>query len=187
VDVDDLEARIGARLDAGDLEGAITVALRGYGPQLLGYVYATVRDDAIAGDIFAMACEDMWKGIAAFRRESSFRTWAYQVTWHAASRFLRDPFRHRAQLLATGQASELAAEVRSTTALHLKTSSKDALDEIRAELSPEERTLLILRVDRDLSWPEIACVVDEPEATLRKRFQRLTERLRERVRERGLL
>ncbi len=186
-DVDELEASIADRVDAGDLDGALTVALRGYGPRLLGYVHAIVRDEGNAGDIFAMACEDLWKGLAAFRRESSFRTWAYQVTWHAASRFLRDPYRRRGQELATGQAAALAAEVRSTTALHLRTSSKDALDEIRAELSPDERTLLVLRVDRDMSWPEIAGILDVPEPTLRKRFERLTTRLRERVRERGLL
>jgi RNA polymerase sigma-70 factor (ECF subfamily) len=192
VDGDELEARITAHLDAGDRTAAVTEAIRGYGPQLLGYVHAIVRDDTAAGEVFSIACEDMWKGIAGFRRESLFRTWAYKLTWHAASRYLRDPQRSRQQRLATDDAAKLAAEVRSTTAIHLRRASKDALAEIRATLSPEEQTLLVLRIDRELSWPEIARVLDDAgeataENTLRKRFERLTVRLRDEMKARGLL
>jgi RNA polymerase sigma-70 factor, ECF subfamily len=185
--LDDVEAQIGAHLDAADHAGAVTIAIRGYGPELLSYVYAVVRDEANANDVFSIACEDMWRGIAGFRRESSFRTWAYQLSWHAAARFLRDPRRKRAERLGTDAAAKLAAEVRSTTALHLRKSSKDALDEIRAALPPDEQTMLILRIDRELGWAEVAGVLGETEPTLRKRFERLTSRLREQLRARGLL
>jgi RNA polymerase sigma-70 factor (ECF subfamily) len=187
VDADELEGRIAKLLGAGDRDAAVTAAIRGYGPQLLGYIHAVVRDDAGAAEVFAIACEDMWRGIGQFRAESLFRTWAYRLSWHAASRYLRDPKRARHQRLDTGAAAQLAAEVHSTTALHLRRTSKDALAEIRAGLEPDEQSLLILRVDRGLTWPEIAKIVDDAEGTLRKRFERLTERLRDAMKERGLL
>jgi RNA polymerase sigma-70 factor (ECF subfamily) len=62
----------------------------------------------------------------------------------------------------------------------------------RARLSPEERALLVLRLDRDLAWREVATVLSadgEPvdEAALRKRFERLKAKLAQLAREEGLL
>jgi RNA polymerase sigma-70 factor (ECF subfamily) len=192
IDHAELEARIGARLDAGDLSGAATEAIRGFGPQILGYLVSIVRDESSASDVFSAFCEDLWRGIGTFRRDASFRTWAYTLAWHAAVRSLRDPFRKRGGRLDTGAAEALANQVRSTTALHLRDTSKEALAKIRANLAPEEQTLLVLRIDQDLSWTEIAHVLagsGEPpsEAMLRKRFERLKEKLRREAEALGLL
>ena len=189
-----IEAHIAACLDAGDAAGAATVGIREYGPQILGYIASVVRDETAASEVFSSFCEDLWRGIAGFRRDASFRTWAYTLAWHAASRALRDPYRRRATPLATTDAGKLALEVRSTTALHLRDASKDALAAMRDALDPEEQTLLVLRIDRDLSWSEIARVLADDagvtalsEAALRKRFERLKEKLRADAVARGLL
>lgn len=59
---------------------------------------------------------------------------------------------------------------------------------MRRKLEPEEQTLLILRLDRGLSWDELATVMAPASAaTLRKRFERLRERISELVRANGLL
>jgi RNA polymerase sigma-70 factor (ECF subfamily) len=191
-DTGDVEAGILARLEAHDEAGAATLAIRRLGPPILGYIVAVVRDEDDANEVFSMFCEDLWRGIGAFRRESSFKTWAYKVAWHATLRLLRDPSRRRGRALATNEAEGLAAEVRSTTALHLRTGSKDALADMRAKLLPEEQALLVLRIDRDLSWSEIADVLGDgqgarAEAALRKRFERLKEKLRKEAVARGLL
>jgi RNA polymerase sigma-70 factor (ECF subfamily) len=179
----DIETELATLLDAGDAARAATAAIKGYGPEVLGYLTAILRDDDDAADAFSVFCEDLWRGIAAFRRESSVRTWAYRIAWHAAMRTAREPYRRRKRRLATGAASSLAAEVRSTTLAHLKQNNADRLAEVRRTLTPEEQTLLILRVDRNLSWTEIAHVMAEDgvaldDAALRKRFERLKERLR---------
>jgi RNA polymerase sigma-70 factor (ECF subfamily) len=61
-------------------------------------------------------------------------------------------------------------------------------------LSPEDRELLVLRVDRGLAWNDLARVLSEEDgeldgpaitreaARLRKRFQVLKDRLREMAR-----
>jgi DNA-directed RNA polymerase specialized sigma24 family protein len=66
------------------------------------------------------------------------------------------------------------------------------LEALRATLTPEEQSLLTLRVDRELSWREVAEVMAEEgrpadEPALRKRFGRLKEKLAGAARERGLL
>src|SRR5499433_2271509 len=109
-----IEQQIGSCLDRGDVKQAATEALRGYGPQILAYLAGVLRDDEAAADVFSEFSEDLWRGIGGFRRESSFRTWAYRLAWNAAKQLARDPFRKRGQQLKTGEWSAIAEEVRST-------------------------------------------------------------------------
>jgi RNA polymerase sigma-70 factor (ECF subfamily) len=190
----DLEARIDASLSAGDLSAAATEAIRGYGPQILGYLVAVMRDDEAAYDVFSQFSEDLWRGIGTFRRQCSFRTWAYKIAWNAALRFRRDAFRRRVRRLQTTEVSKIIDEVRSASRIYQQTAVKDRMSEIRASLDPDEQTLLILRVDRSLSWKEIAEIMSDGEGetvsqepALRKRFERLKGKLRTLATEAGLL
>ena len=186
-----VERQIGEQLDAGDLKAAASSIVRAYGPQLLGYLRAILPGDA-ADEAFAVFCEFLWTGLPGFRRESAALTWSYHLAWGAARRILEDPFRRRAEVLSSGAAAELVAEARTTTAAHLKAETARGLEALRAELDIEEQTLLVLRVDRDLSWSDIARVVEDDESTavqarLRKRYERLVDKIRTLARERGLL
>lgn len=189
----EVEARCLEALDRGDHAGAATVVVREYGPQLLGYLCSVLRSDADAGEVFSMFSEDLWRGLPGFRRECPVRVWCYRLAWHAAARFLRDPYRGRGRRLETTELSRLVDEVRSSVFLGRDQARQATLDRLRAALAPDERTLLVLRLDRGLSWAEVALVlaeekgapVDEP--ALRKRFERLKDKLAQRAREEGLL
>jgi RNA polymerase sigma-70 factor (ECF subfamily) len=189
---DALEMRIGELLGAGDHATAATVAVRGYGPQILGYLQAVLRSEDDGAEAFSTFCENLWTGIPGYQHRNSFKAWAYTIAWHAALRIVQDPQRKRQRPLQTSQAEQLALEVRSLTAPHFQTANKDGLAELRQALDPADQTLLILRIDRGLSWSEVAEVVasegeDVSEASLRKRFERIKERVRELAVARGLL
>jgi RNA polymerase sigma-70 factor (ECF subfamily) len=189
----EVEARCLEALDRGDHAGAATAVVREYGPQLLGYLCSVLRSEADAGEVFSMFSEDLWRGLPGFRRECPLRVWCYRLAWHAAARFLRDPYRGRGRRLETNELSRLVEEVRSSVFLGRDQARQATLDRLRASLTPDERTLLVLRLDRGLSWSEVALVlaeelgqpVDEP--TLRKRFERLKDKLAARARDEGLL
>ncbi len=188
----ELEKRILALLDQGDLPGAATEALRGYGPQVLGYLNAVLRNEDDAHDVFSQFAEDLWKGLAGFRRESAVRTWAFRLAWHAAARYARDPYRRRGRPMLTTEASKIAEEVRSTMSTYAPGGRADKLSKLRASLDPDEQTLLILRVDKNMPWEDVAEVLrteGEPAspAALRKRFERLKEKLGRLAREQGLI
>ena len=188
----DLEPRILALLAAGDLSGSATEALRGYGPQILGYLTAVMRDEDDAHDVFSQFAEDLWRGLPGFRRESSIRTWAFRLAWHAASRYARDPYRKRHRPILTTEASKIAEQVRSTMSTYSPGGRADRLLKLRESLEPEEQTLLILRVDKAMPWEDVAEVLradGEPAtpAALRKRFERLKEKLGRLAREQGLI
>jgi RNA polymerase sigma-70 factor (ECF subfamily) len=153
--------------------------IRDYGPELLGYLTAIMRNDDWARDVFAQFCENMWRGLPAFRRECSVRTWCYVLAWNAGRRFDRDEYRRRVRRLETSEVGKLAQQV---TSMSLRV-DRGVAERLRASLDPYEQTLLILRVDRGLSWDEVTCVLSSPEDpvnkdALKKRFERVKARLR---------
>ena len=128
----------------------------------------------------------------ARQEDSSVRPWVYTRAWHAFLRAERDAYRRHGTPLITEELSRVAAEVRSTTALHLRSEAKDAIASLREHLSPAEQSLLVLRVDRGLSWAEVSAVMSTFEDPLdsraaAKRFQRVKDKLRTLATEAGLL
>ncbi len=187
-----LEAELRRKVEAGDLDGAMTSAIKGYGPELYGFLAGLARDHDKAGDLFSSLCEQLWKHLANFRWESSFRVWAYAVARNEFLRSLRGAAKAQRNI-PLSRVSSIAAvvdQVRTTTALHLRTEVKDAFARLRESLDPEDHMLLGLRVDRRMAWNDIARVLGSPDdaverdaAALRKRFERLKKRLRELARE----
>jgi RNA polymerase sigma-70 factor (ECF subfamily) len=183
------EHEIRAACTTASWEAAATIAIRSYGPELLGYLNAMLRDPTHADDVFSDVCEDLWRGLPGFAWQSSFRTWAYTVTRNACMSFVRGTHRRRSVALSSTALEAIAAEVCTGTASFLRTETKDKLAEVRASLDPDDQTLLILRVDRKLPWRDIAQVfepdgatpaaLDRRAAALRKRLERLKDELRE--------
>jgi RNA polymerase sigma-70 factor (ECF subfamily) len=133
----------------------------------------------------------VWRGFPTWEARASARAWAYSVAWNAAGRLFRDPWHRRRRKLQTSVASKLAAAVLSSSRLDLER-REAGLEQLRAILTPEEQSLLVLRVDRELSWGEVAVAMGERDdvaslAALRKRFERLKAKLALGARARGLL
>ena len=173
-------------LSEGNQAGAATLVLEAHGTELLGYLFAVAPTPDVAEELYAELCEHVWRALPSFRFASSIRTWSYTI----ARNLLRDELRRRrrSKVIAISDAPEVAARaelIRTTTLAFLRTDVKDRLSRIRDELDPDDRTLLILRVDRQLAWRDIAIIMADAEGDpgqvvprLRKRFQRLKQRLR---------
>jgi RNA polymerase sigma-70 factor (ECF subfamily) len=193
VDASPLEVELKGLADAGSFTAATTRAIEGYGSELLGYLCALSPTNAEAEELFSDLCERLWRALPQFRWSSSFRTWAYAIARNLA----RDGHRRRkrANEVALDEAPEIAQRaiaVRTTTMMCMRTETKKRFDELRAALDEDERTLLVLRVDRRMPWRDIARVMaddgddlDRLSASLRKRFERVKERLRTHLAERG--
>ncbi len=195
-----LDERVRQLVESGRQADAATMALRALGPQVLGYLSGVMGSEADADDVFASASERVWRSLAKFEWRCSLRTWVYMVAHREISRFRQRAKRHldgRVRISELRSQSVLA-EVRSSVSAALRSEREQKLAKLRAELSEEERALLVLRVDRELPWDEIALIVadgaeawsDEERkreaARLRKRFQIVRERLASRVREEQL-
>jgi RNA polymerase sigma-70 factor, ECF subfamily len=189
----DVEAEVRRCCDAGDYHAAATAAIQGLGPELLGFLVVIVGDHNDAGDVFGDVCVRLWKSLPAFRWDSSLRTWSYVLARRAAyaHRQSRADWRERhVRISDVPEIDDLILRMRTTTMARLHEQRQTRAERLRAKLTPDEQALLILRVDRELEWREIARVLAEEDeldddevtraaANLRKRFERLRERLRE--------
>ena len=176
----DVVEREVARLNQeGKRKELATLVVENYGPEVLAFLVVFLNDRVDAHDAFGLACEDLWKGLPGFEGRSSIKTWFYVLARHAALR-LRRSQRHR-RAAPVSEISEVAAAVQSRTDPYLRSEMKAGVAAIRAELEESDRALLVLRVDQEMGWNEIASVMSEPEASkeeiartaarLRKRFQ----------------
>lgn len=207
------EGTIREHLQRGDVDGAATRALRLYGAEIFGFLLALYKGDAPAADEgFARFSEQLWRGLSGFAWGSSLRTWAYGVARNAFRAEKRAANRRNRRFALfpheAGSPSgssprnplEAAiAEVRSKTRSSVRAARSSKIAELRASLAPEDQMLLILRVDRDLQWIELARIFlggeEEPtehalsreSARLRKRFQLIKKRLLDLGKERGLV
>lgn len=194
----ELDAQVRALGGAGRWDDATALVLRRYGDELALYLIAIARSHDDGNDAFAQFTVDLWRGLPGFRGDASVRTWCYRLARHALARLLRAPARRRHVAMPSQALADLAAEVRSRTATYLQTEIKDRVRALREQLDPDDQTILVLRVDRDLAWRDIARVMadegdelPEPElvrraATLRKRFERIKDELRALARAAGL-
>jgi RNA polymerase sigma-70 factor, ECF subfamily len=190
------EADIKRLFDRRDFAGATTAALRLYGPEILGLLCSMHRDEDEAGDAFSQFAERLWTSMERFEWKCSMRTWAYVLARRASHDVRRAEHRHEKRgvsLSAAEGLDALVAKVRTATLTILRTETKTALQKLREELPDEDQLLLVLRVDRQLAWDDLARVFDsdadpkKESARLRKRFQLVKEKLFALGKERGLI
>jgi RNA polymerase sigma-70 factor (ECF subfamily) len=191
-----VEGEARALAASGDVNGAVTVGIQGYGDEVYSFVTSRVRDDDVAADIFGQACADLLTSLPTFQWRCSLRTWFYRLARASAVRYQKQPANRPDRRVALSQVSDAMDQVRSRTLLHRRSEVKDRLRALRDQLDPDEQQLLILRVDRDLGWNDIAEIVDDNDdpqaiarasARLRQQFQTLKDRLRELAIADGLL
>ena len=193
-----IEKSIETLLAAGNTAEAATVVLREYGGEILGHLMGRLPNEDDAREVFAMFTEDLWRAIAHVTIRTSMRAYAYALARNAASRYLVRHVRRARRGVPIGEAGPsdaFVAVARTVTPTYLRTETKTAFQELRAELSEEDRAILALRLDRQLEWREIAEALSDGETTdltresarLRKRFESIRRQLGRLARERGLL
>jgi RNA polymerase sigma-70 factor (ECF subfamily) len=197
-----LEREIRRRIDEGDIAGAATLAIRGYGAEIYGFLITFHRDEEDAAEVFSIFSERLWRDLPTFRGDCAMRTWAYMLARHSALNHRRDRRRRERRQVAWPEGSALSGivdQVRSETASYLRSERRARFAALRESLPREDQMLLVLRVDRGLAWSDLARVLREDAgplgedglkreaARLRKRFQLLKERLLELGRQAGVV
>jgi RNA polymerase sigma-70 factor, ECF subfamily len=193
------DAEVRAAVAAGDLERAATAVIADLGAEVYGFVRASLDNDHDADDVFAETCTRLWRGLGDFAWRCSVRTWVYVIARNEIARFARGSRRRRHAQATPSRLDEVAAKARTETLSVLRAPKIDKLRALRDELPTDDRMLLVLRVDRDLSWEDVALAflgedcdlkLDEiarETARLRKRFQLIRRRLASRARDEGLV
>ncbi len=196
--MEDVELAIREASQRGDFQEAAKRGLEQYKVEIYSFLCARLRSEADAHEVYSQLSEDVWRGIASFGWRCSFRTWLYTLARHAAMRFERSPANQAKRHERLSQVGEPIVVERSRTRPYMRTDVKDRFAAFRETLSPDEQSLLVLRIDRELSWDEVARILydgddtDEAEmkrqaTNLRQRFRQLKTRLQEWAKSEGIL
>lgn len=185
---DPRDAELRALIMRGEHERATEEALRTYGPELVGWLCSILPTNADAHDAFSRMSEELWKSLRRFDGRCAVRTWCYMLARHAAARIRGRSGKRREVLVSQIPSLQQAVTRIWNTSSQEARRTRDVYAQIRTELTEEDQTLLVLRVDRNLAWRDIAQVLLGEDArpaelarkstALRKHFERVKDRLR---------
>ena len=186
------ESAIVAELKAGS-EEAYAWLIGEFHQPIYGLVYRILTDPADAADTTQEVFLKVFRGMRHFQCESSLKTWIYRIAVHEASNRRRWWFRHKAHetsmepvendLTGSGQGVRETLVDRSDSPF-----DSAAHEEVRARVEEElrkvpepYRSTLILRDLEDMSYEEIAEVMEISLGTVKSRLTRGREALKRRL------
>jgi RNA polymerase sigma-70 factor (ECF subfamily) len=196
------EARFRQLYDTDDIAGLATEFVKLHGADIMGFIAGRMGRSADVSEVFSMFAEEFWKDLPRFRWECTLRGFAYILARNAVVRFSTASRRESKRRLNINEAGEYARTVehmRTATPDYMKSEIKSRMQEIRRQLSDIDQQLLVLKVDKKLSWKELAVVlgeakpgsadelIDREAARLRKRMQLIKDRLRRLAEAEGLI
>ncbi len=198
-----IEKRTKEAFQAADYKTATSIFLHHYRNDIYTFLLGRLSyNETDAEDVLSEFQEDFCKGLPGFRWRCTLRSWAYRLAWNAACRFLKDPYRKPERHLPLSQQSRIAqtsAGQRSETKKYLRTETKSWLCRIRKQLTDDEQALLVLRVNKKMSWRELAMImsdggetldetdINRTSARLRQRFTKVKTKIKELARDDGML
>jgi len=184
------ESAVVAELKAGS-EEAYAWLIGEFHQPIYSLVYRIVNDPSDAADTTQEVFLKVFRGMKHFHGESSLKTWIYRIAVHEASNRRRWWFRHKSRETsmepADGNPATLAPK---DTLVDERESPFDnvAHQEVRRRVEQELRnvaepfrTTLILRDLEEMSYEEIAEVMEVSLGTVKSRLTRGRDALRKRL------
>jgi RNA polymerase sigma-70 factor (ECF subfamily) len=186
------EAAIVAELKAGS-EVAFEWLIAQYNQPVYSLVYRMLDDPSDAADTTQEVFIKVFRGIKRFNADSSLKTWIYRIALHEASNHRRWFFRHKAQETSIEPRAEAEDEhahcIKDTLVDDGKSPLENIYDEeLKARVEQELRSLaepyrttVILRDIEELSYEQIAEVMQTSLGTVKSRLVRGRDALRKRL------
>jgi RNA polymerase sigma-70 factor (ECF subfamily) len=187
------EASLVAELKAGS-EEAYAWLLAQFQQPVYSLVYRIVNDPADAADTTQEVFLKVFRGMRLFNGSSSLKTWVYRIAVHEASNRRRWWFRHKAQETSI-EPTENEQETGSGLALKeilvdsgsspfenvAQSELRDRVETELRQVSEPYRTTVVLRDIEELSYEEIAEVMEVSLGTVKSRLTRGREALKKRL------
>ena len=169
-----------ARTAAGGDEAAFEELVRLHEKKVYNLAFRMCGNPEDAADAAQEAFLAAWKGLPNVRGEAGFSTWLYRLTSNAAIDRLRRTRRQREEASLDDEALRLDAvdSAPSPQARAEGAELREAVLSGLAQLSDDHRQALTLRELQELSYEEIAAVLEIDLGTVKSRISRARSALR---------
>jgi RNA polymerase sigma-70 factor, ECF subfamily len=173
-------------------EAAYEALIAGYQQPVYNLVYRLMSDPSDACDVVQEVFLKVFRKVSAFRGESSLKTWIYRIAINEAYNYQRWFGRHRRQEVGLeadedcGQSysQKLPDPGRSPFETALDSEQHVLIEAALARLNPTFRAAVVLRDIEELSYEEIADILQVALGTVKSRILRGREALRRELAER---
>lgn len=166
---------------AGDSD-AFAQLVEAYQKPVYSLCLRMVSNPTDAEDLAQEAFVKAWRGLQSYKFESSFSTWLYRLTGNVCIDFLRKQKRKTVISLTASEEDTPELDIPDPEPLPeeqvLHKEKQQAVSAAMEQLQESERLVLTLRVVEELSYEQIAEVMDIKVGTVKSRIARARERLR---------
>jgi RNA polymerase sigma-70 factor, ECF subfamily len=167
-------------------EEAYEELLRRYQQPVYNLIFRLMADPTDAADVVQEVFLKVFRNIGSFRGQSSLRTWIYRIGVNEAYNHRRWFCRHRKQEVGLEDDDEGCRKYQDTLTDHGRSPFELAanrethalVEEAMLKLNPVFRTAVVLRDIEDLSYEEIAEILQVSLGTVKSRILRGREALR---------
>ena len=172
------------RLRTGE-EAAYEVLLSRFQQPVYNLAFRLLNDSGDASDVVQEVFLKVFRNVGYFRRQSSLKTWIYRITVNEAHNQRRWFFRHRSREVGLDDEPEatrsqaVADSARSPFDYAFDRERQVMIEEALTRINPLFREVVVLRDIEDLSYEEIADVLQISLGTVKSRIMRGREALRE--------
>lgn len=161
------------RYGAGD-ESAFEELVRRHQRAVYNLVYRMLENHADAADLAQKTFVQAFLHHRAFRRESSFRTWLFQIGLNLC----RNAFRDRARRAHVDVDAMPLAAPQDTLAAAAAAELRDRLGWAIRTLPERQRETLVLRVYQNRAFAEIGAIMSCSEGTAKANYHHAVSTLR---------
>lgn len=184
----DADADLMLRVKRGDRE-AFDALMRHWQQPVISFVYRTLPDASEAEDLAQAVFVQLWKTAARYEPSAKFSTFLFTIARNLCLNELRRRARHPADSLDEARADDESHPYRQIED-HREVSADDAaqraelITKVQAaldDLPEKQRTALILCREGELSYEEIATVLDTSLQATKSLIHRARETLKARL------
>jgi RNA polymerase sigma-70 factor (ECF subfamily) len=171
------------RLRAGE-EAAYEALLARFQQPVYNLAFRLLSNPGGASDVVQEVFLKVFRNVGHFRRQSSLKTWIYRITVNEAHNQRRWFFRHRSREVGLddetdeGGSRTVADSGRSPFDCAFDREKHELIENALARINPLFREVVVLRDIEDLSYEEIAEVMQISLGTVKSRIMRGREALR---------